>query len=142
MCGRFTQPDPIGLRGGINLYQYAPNPLGWIDPWGWSCWSTERKIFWKNEAKNNSGAYTPNNLTRMQSGKAPQIEVVMTNRKTGVQVTRKVSLELHHKNIPQRVGGTGVHSPSNLDILTPWQHETVDPFRHVGWDLDQILTGP
>ncbi|WP_268801098.1 RHS repeat-associated core domain-containing protein [Pseudomonas huanghezhanensis] len=35
--GRFTTPDPIGLAGGINLYQYAPNPLGWIDPWGWSC---------------------------------------------------------------------------------------------------------
>ncbi|MEA3756114.1 hypothetical protein VBK53_10325 [Enterobacter hormaechei] len=24
--------DPIGLNGGWNLYQYAPNPLGWIDP--------------------------------------------------------------------------------------------------------------
>ncbi|ORF06390.1 RHS repeat domain-containing protein [Snodgrassella alvi] len=32
--GRFTQPDPIGLAGGFNLYQYAPNPLMWIDPWG------------------------------------------------------------------------------------------------------------
>ncbi|XTZ40176.1 RHS repeat-associated core domain-containing protein [Salmonella enterica] len=35
-CGRFTQPDPIGLAGGINLYQYAPNALGWVDPWGLS----------------------------------------------------------------------------------------------------------
>ncbi|ECY9927598.1 hypothetical protein F7786_19735 [Salmonella enterica subsp. enterica] len=33
-CGRFTQPDPANLAGGINLYQYAPNPLGWIDPFG------------------------------------------------------------------------------------------------------------
>jgi len=33
-CGRFTQQDPIGLAGGINLYQYAPNALGWADPWG------------------------------------------------------------------------------------------------------------
>ncbi|MDO5679531.1 MAG: RHS repeat-associated core domain-containing protein [Pelistega sp.] len=33
--GRFTQPDPIGLAGGWNLYQYAPNPLSWVDPWGW-----------------------------------------------------------------------------------------------------------
>ncbi|NIF24403.1 hypothetical protein F3J40_22785 [Pantoea sp. Acro-835] len=30
--GRFTTPDPIGVLGGFNLYQYAPNPNGWIDP--------------------------------------------------------------------------------------------------------------
>ena len=35
--GRFTTPDPIGLLGGLNLYQYAPNPIGWVDPWGWTC---------------------------------------------------------------------------------------------------------
>ncbi|KIU58398.1 hypothetical protein CRSA0334_19585 [Cronobacter malonaticus ENBT0334] len=33
-CGRFTQHDPIGLAGGINLYQFASNALGWVDPWG------------------------------------------------------------------------------------------------------------
>lgn len=36
-CARFTQPDPIGLAGGLNLYQYAPNPLSWIDPLGLKC---------------------------------------------------------------------------------------------------------
>ncbi|PIT14820.1 RHS repeat-associated core domain-containing protein [Snodgrassella alvi] len=39
--GRFTQPDPIGLLGGFNLYQYAPNGLTWIDPLGWSCGSSK-----------------------------------------------------------------------------------------------------
>jgi len=34
--GRFIMQEPIGLNGGWNLYQYAPNPLGWIDPWGLS----------------------------------------------------------------------------------------------------------
>ncbi|WP_192893882.1 RHS repeat-associated core domain-containing protein, partial [Morganella morganii] len=34
--GRFTQHDPIGLAGGLNLYQYAPNALVWVDPWGWA----------------------------------------------------------------------------------------------------------
>ncbi len=34
--GRFIQPDPIGLLGGINHYQYAPNPVMWVDPHG-SC---------------------------------------------------------------------------------------------------------
>ena len=32
--GRFIVQDPIGLAGGLNLYQYAPNPLKWIDPLG------------------------------------------------------------------------------------------------------------
>ncbi|MBF8778187.1 RHS domain-containing protein [Pseudomonas fulva] len=32
--GRFTQPDPIGLAGGLNLYRYAPNPATWVDPHG------------------------------------------------------------------------------------------------------------
>jgi uncharacterized protein RhaS with RHS repeats len=35
--GRFITQDPIGLLGGDNLYQYAPSPIGWVDPWGWIC---------------------------------------------------------------------------------------------------------
>ncbi|WP_137517993.1 RHS repeat-associated core domain-containing protein, partial [Escherichia coli] len=45
--GRFMVTDPIGLAGGINLYQYAPNPLSWIDPLGLlaGCWRNKlRKI--------------------------------------------------------------------------------------------------
>ena len=32
--GMFISRDPIGLMGGFNVFQYAPNPVGWIDPWG------------------------------------------------------------------------------------------------------------
>ncbi|QNQ18537.1 hypothetical protein HF650_01505 [Kosakonia sp. SMBL-WEM22] len=32
--GCYTQMDPIGLAGGLNLYSYAPNPIKWIDPLG------------------------------------------------------------------------------------------------------------
>ena len=31
----FTTHDPIGLAGGVNLHSYAPNPISWVDPWGW-----------------------------------------------------------------------------------------------------------
>ena len=39
--GGFTRqihvtPDPVKLAGGINAYQYVPNPTGWIDPLGLS----------------------------------------------------------------------------------------------------------
>ncbi|MBL8480784.1 MAG: RHS domain-containing protein, partial [Rhodocyclaceae bacterium] len=33
--GRFASHDPIGIAGGENLYAYAPNPTGWVDPWAW-----------------------------------------------------------------------------------------------------------
>ena len=32
--GMFISRDPIGLLGGFNVFAYAPNPIGWIDPWG------------------------------------------------------------------------------------------------------------
>jgi RHS repeat-associated protein len=35
-CGRFVSQDPIGLLGGINSFQYAPNASGWVDPSGLS----------------------------------------------------------------------------------------------------------
>jgi len=35
--GRYLTPDPVKLAGGLNQYQYVPNPTGWVDPLGLSC---------------------------------------------------------------------------------------------------------
>ena len=32
--GMFISRDPIGLMGGDNVFQYAPNPVNWVDPLG------------------------------------------------------------------------------------------------------------
>jgi len=42
--GRFTVQDPTGLAGGLNLYHYAPNPLGWIDPLGLYAGEGQREL--------------------------------------------------------------------------------------------------
>ncbi|MGA7508618.1 MAG: AHH domain-containing protein, partial [Erwinia billingiae] len=39
--GRFTQPDPIGLAGGLNTYSYVGDPLVWVDPLGLTGCSTK-----------------------------------------------------------------------------------------------------
>ena len=53
--GRFTQPDPIGLAGGFNLYQYAPNSLNWLDPLGLSCSYNSKSKRWHD---NETGRFT------------------------------------------------------------------------------------
>ncbi|SOD21490.1 RHS repeat-associated core domain-containing protein [Variovorax sp. YR752] len=49
--GRFVSQDPIGLEGAQNLYMYAPNPTGWIDPFGLAClkWNPGARR-WQNPA--------------------------------------------------------------------------------------------
>ncbi|KPB28311.1 YD repeat-containing protein [Pseudomonas syringae pv. syringae] len=139
--GRFITQDPIGLDGGFNLYKYVPNPTSWVDPWGWECWGTARSSYWKAEAKAPTQAYSPANIARMTKGQAPRMKVEVVNRKTLEISEKDVSMELHHDLIPQRTGGAGVHDKSNLLSLTPWEHEAVDQFRHVGSDLIRVIKG-
>ncbi|WP_312467070.1 RHS repeat-associated core domain-containing protein, partial [Pseudescherichia sp.] len=65
-----TQQDPIGLAGGLNLYQYAPNPLGWVDPWGLSRCGIEGKF--KEIGKSDLPAWIKNSF------KNGQYKTVMT----------------------------------------------------------------
>ncbi|MDR5825930.1 RHS repeat-associated core domain-containing protein, partial [Caballeronia sp. LZ043] len=32
--GHFISQDPIGLLGGLNVFEFGPNTFGWIDPLG------------------------------------------------------------------------------------------------------------
>ncbi len=35
--GQYLTPDPLKLLGGVNLYGYVHNPVGYIDPLGLAC---------------------------------------------------------------------------------------------------------
>ncbi|WLI18559.1 RHS repeat-associated core domain-containing protein [Pseudomonas wuhanensis] len=147
--GRFTTPDPIGLEGDLNLYQFAPNPIAWVDPWGWKCWGTARKGHWKKAAsKAPPGKYSAKNLARMAAGKAPRMRVEVRYRnsarnrqlgRVGKTARIDVSMELNHQYIPQRAGSKVAHEDWNLTKATPWGHESMDKYRHTGWDLVKVI---
>ena len=80
-------------------------------------WSTVRQRYWKNEAYYNPDNYTASNLARMQSGRAPLVELD----------GKYYSMELHHIE-PRRSGGSNAYS--NLMQVTPWEHAAIDPYRH------------
>ena len=48
--GRFASQDPIGLAGGVNTYQYTPNPVGWVDPLGLCKCDPNKKHLMKKKA--------------------------------------------------------------------------------------------
>ncbi|MFY1033183.1 RHS repeat-associated core domain-containing protein [Pseudomonas asiatica] len=62
--GRFVTKDPIGFIGGLNVYQFAKNPITWIDPFGLSpcrqllskekCKALIAKIYAKSTARKAS----------------------------------------------------------------------------------------
>jgi RHS repeat-associated protein len=70
--GRFTTPDPIGLAGGINLYQYAPNPVGWVDPLGWKpCFrDTKAQAHAESIIKRHGGVTAGENRYKMPNRRA------------------------------------------------------------------------
>ena len=56
--GRFVSQDPIGLQGGMNLFEYAPNTTSWIDPLGLNKKTSQNKSSQTNKNQND-GCNTP-----------------------------------------------------------------------------------
>lgn len=86
-------------------------------------WDKDRAAYWRQEAKNNPGAYSKENLARMSRGSAPQ----RINPTTG----RMESMELHHDLIPQRSGlpKTLINQRWNLRKVWPDEHRAIDVYR-------------
>ncbi|TDM05883.1 MAG: hypothetical protein C4K60_14405 [Ideonella sp. MAG2] len=83
-CGRFISQDPIGLAGGLNLYQFGPNAIGWIDPWGW--------IGAPAGLPNTAGVYTIINGNDVYVGSAGGGSVGMNGRVSDISHTKAQKL--------------------------------------------------
>ncbi|MCU6276061.1 HNH endonuclease, partial [Morganella morganii] len=111
--GRFTQQDPIGLMGGLNLYQYAPNPVGWVDPWGWANRPNngEYHIFFEHSV-NPSNRYSSDAVQFRKANDA-----LLTRLDTDA-VFRKDILNRHPELLDWIKNGSKSSSPSGFT----WHH--------------------
>ena len=57
--GRFISKDPISYAGGLNLYAYAPNPTGWVDPLGLSTIPKKGRYHGPKPKYENPGHHDP-----------------------------------------------------------------------------------
>jgi len=84
---RFINQDPIGLVGGINHYQYAPNPVNWVDPMGLSCKETKQiEVPAYDHTDPMADAITPISITSVEwlvEGLADAAESIMQMVDTG-----------------------------------------------------------
>lgn len=49
-----------------------------------------------------------------------------------------VLIELHHTNLPKRLGSPKANEVWNLTEVTPWGHASIDPYRNLGNDCNLI----
>ena len=102
--GRFTSQDPIGLLGGLNIYQYASNPVAWIDPLGLSC-SLDAKKLRTNMQK--EGIDEPNYKNSAH-------HTVMSNSKNSDMVAARAHMDKMGVNINSASNGTYLPTSSSV----------------------------
>ena len=116
--GRFISPDPIGLEGGINLGSYSPNPIGWIDPWGWSCGELSSKA---RQVHNMAGGKVPD-ARSIRNSTVAIFEVKLPNGKTTLyaagssgKLNPRQRAELVKLGVPESniLHGKGVNLPKD-----------------------------
>ncbi|AKJ28506.1 RHS repeat-associated core domain-containing protein [Caldimonas brevitalea] len=59
VTGRFASKDPIGLIGGTNLHEFAPNTTAWTDPLGLARSSKAGRYHGKKPKYTNPGHHDP-----------------------------------------------------------------------------------
>ncbi|WP_167748739.1 RHS repeat-associated core domain-containing protein [Pseudomonas kribbensis] len=109
--GRFLTPDPIKLAGGLNNYQYVPNPTGWVDPLGLnSCpgtkaESSDKKSDDSQKSEHDEGKAPPDPYNRPYTGPIP------------AQMQNKILFGTRSPNSNKPIGG---HSS---EVLTSPDHQ-------------------
>lgn len=131
---RFINQDPIGLVGGINHYQYAPNPVNWVDPFGLSC----KENAWNTFLKNTKGHF--NSTTEAADSYKKVKEVLLTPKAERPEPSTYLPQSYIDAHIAQfNQQGAGFISIQSW-MLNP-EYPTLPPRKFVGLksEMDAII---
>ena len=112
--GMFVSRDPIGLMGGDNTFQYAPNPIEWIDPLGLNNCKPSLVRYKKDKITPISGSYQ----SGINRAWALEKELVELTGHGTVEWTDSQKQELKSKG---RVKGYTGHHINNAASAPLWQ---------------------
>ncbi|PYC25582.1 type IV secretion protein Rhs [Pseudomonas jessenii] len=114
--GRFISKDPISYDGGLNLYQYTPNPVEWIDPFGLMPMSPPGSRKGKDFTTAGKKAVKEENLSRHGAMTCELCESDVINAVRHQRGVRPPDNEAHIDHIiPKSKNGSG--TPENGQVL-------------------------
>ncbi|CAM4254157.1 RHS repeat-associated core domain-containing protein [Pseudoalteromonas ostreae] len=100
---RFINQDPIGLVGGINHYQYAPNPVNWVDPMGLLCKEGQAKV----KAALDANSAIPSKLreklielSELENSPFTADEVICSINNTSIPYLDMLTTDVNNQGIP------------------------------------------
>lgn len=128
----FISRDPIELLGGFNVFAYAPNPVGWIDPWGLAKhWGRRGFNKWfdnasvsdvENAMKDPVAQKEITSALRAGGGKHEWFPVSMATKSKELGFTAKEQKAL--STATKDVYFINIPDPKNPTILLQGQHPT------------------
>jgi hypothetical protein len=151
--GSSSPPGPLSPpnTNGLDRFpEWKPgDPITKVTPEGeypkWYDRSASEKLntiqgrYWMNRAtQSQSGEFTQRQLRQMRAGYAPEAAVEVRNLRTGFTELRKVSKELHHA--ASNRGVPGFDQPLYLREVWPWEHASLDEFRHTGYEFIRFVS--
>ncbi|KPX25322.1 hypothetical protein ALO72_200156 [Pseudomonas syringae pv. delphinii] len=129
--GRFITQDPIGLSGGDNLYLYAPNPYGWVDPLGWMPWG------WNPDGMGH-------HMVPLKKANSVGLNELGTKLKTPTFFPIPYEKGLHeelHRAIRPDIGSLKGEWTKSADELLEAAGRNLDSVAHIRGDLRIPATG-
>ncbi|AKS04963.1 RHS repeat-associated core domain-containing protein [Pseudomonas trivialis] len=115
--GRYLTPDPVKLAGGINAYQYVPNPTGWVDPLGLSPCPSD------DGCKSTSNAKSPTKHAVAHDGE-PTLPIPASKQENTVRV-RHYTSRAGSKGIEKE--GVIMAQDNNRVYLEPAKSKVLSP---------------